>query len=141
MQTSLTLVQGTPDTCPEERIHEQQKGAGEHLGLDFSRTDWKVHEAEFFQAVFLKVIASKFLSLAATAAVVQCQRAHLPMEEMWVRSLGWEDPLEKEMATHSSILAWKIPWTEEPGGLQSMGFTKDSKVTLLNNNSQLHVMV
>ena len=37
-----------------------------------------------------------------------------------VRSLGWEDPLEKEMATHSGILAWRIPWTEEPGGLQSM---------------------
>ena len=40
------------------------------------------------------------------------------MWEIWIRSLGWEDPLEKEMATHSSILAWKIPWTEEPGGLQ-----------------------
>ena len=43
------------------------------------------------------------------------------MRETWVQSLGWEDPLEKEMATHSSILAWKIPWTEEPGRLQSMG--------------------
>ena len=42
-------------------------------------------------------------------------------QEIWVWSLGWEDPLEKEMATHSSILAWKIPWTEEPDGLQSMG--------------------
>ena len=42
-------------------------------------------------------------------------------QETWVWSLGWEDPLEKEMATHSSILAWRIPWTEEPGGLQSMG--------------------
>ena len=41
--------------------------------------------------------------------------------EMWVWYLGQEDPLEKEMATHSSILAWKIPWTDEPGGLQSMG--------------------
>ena len=41
-------------------------------------------------------------------------------QEKQVQSLGWEDPLEKEMATHSSILAWKIPWTEEPGGLQSM---------------------
>ena len=41
--------------------------------------------------------------------------------ETWVRSLGWEDPLEKGMATHSSILAWRIPWTEEPGGLQFMG--------------------
>ena len=39
----------------------------------------------------------------------------------WVRSLGWEDPLEEGMATHSDILAWRIPWTEEPGGLQSMG--------------------
>ena len=43
------------------------------------------------------------------------------MQEMWVRSLGQEDPLENGMATHSSILAWEIPWTEEPGGLQSMG--------------------
>ena len=41
--------------------------------------------------------------------------------ETRIQSLGWEDTLEKEMATHSSILAWKIPWTEEPGGLQSMG--------------------
>ena len=40
---------------------------------------------------------------------------------MWVQSLGGEDPLEKEMATHSTILAWEIPWTEEPDGLQSMG--------------------
>ena len=42
------------------------------------------------------------------------------MQKMWIQSLGWEDPLEKEMATHSSILAWEIPWMEEPGGLQSM---------------------
>ena len=42
------------------------------------------------------------------------------MQETWVQSLGWEDPLEKEMAAHSSILAWDTPWTEEPGGLQSM---------------------
>ena len=47
---------------------------------------------------------------------------HLPaMLETQLPSLGWEDPLEKEMATHSSTLAWKIPWTEEPGGLQPMG--------------------
>jgi len=43
------------------------------------------------------------------------------MQETWVQSLGWENPLEKEMATHSSIHAWKIPWTKELGGLQSMG--------------------
>ena len=44
-------------------------------------------------------------------------RICLPMQEMWIQSLGWADPLEKEMATHSSILAWEFPWTEEPGGL------------------------
>ena len=43
------------------------------------------------------------------------------MQEPWVQSLSWEDPLEKEMATHSSILAWRIPWTEDSGGLQSTG--------------------
>ena len=42
------------------------------------------------------------------------------MQETWVQSLGWEDPLEKGMATHSSILSWRIPWTEEPGGLLSI---------------------
>ena len=46
-------------------------------------------------------------------------------QETWVRSLGWKDPLEEEMATHSSILAWKILWTEKPGGLQSMWVTKN----------------
>ena len=43
------------------------------------------------------------------------------IQETWVQSLGWEDPLEKGMATHFSILAWRLPWTEEPGGLQSTG--------------------
>ena len=46
------------------------------------------------------------------------------MQEMQVQSLGWEDPLEKEMVTHFSILAWTIPWTEEPGGLQSIGLQR-----------------
>ena len=46
------------------------------------------------------------------------------MWETWVRSLDWEDPLEKEMATHSSTLAWKIPWMEDPGRLQSMGLQR-----------------
>ena len=46
------------------------------------------------------------------------------MQETWVASLGWEDPLEKGMSTHSSILAWRIPWTEEPDGLQFMGLQR-----------------
>ena len=48
------------------------------------------------------------------------------MEETGVQSLGWEDPREEKMTTHSSILAWRIPWTEEPGGLQSMGSQSDT---------------
>ena len=46
------------------------------------------------------------------------------MQDNWVQPLGWEDPLEKGMATHSSILAWRVPWTEEPGRLQSMGLQR-----------------
>ena len=58
----------------------------------------------------------------ALSSLVAQRLKHLPaMQETWVQSLDREEPLEKEMATHSSILAWRIPWTEEPGGLQSPG--------------------
>ena len=53
--------------------------------------------------------------------VLVVKKIHLPMQEMLFRSLDWEELLEKEMATHSSILAWEIPWTEKSGGLESMG--------------------
>ena len=53
--------------------------------------------------------------------VVQTIKNLPAMQETWIQSLGQKDPLEKNMATHSRILAWRIPWTEEPGGLQSMG--------------------
>ena len=67
-------------------------------------------------------IPSLRFSLYLWASLVAQRLKHLPgMQEAQVRSLGWEDSLEKEMATHSSILAWRIPWREEPGGLQSMG--------------------
>ena len=56
-----------------------------------------------------------------TTLLAQMVKNPPAMQETQVRSLGWEEPLEKEMATHSGILAWKIPWTEEPGGLQPMG--------------------
>ena len=66
----------------------------------------------------LLVIFAIYLCYRSVAQMVK----HLPaMQETWVQSLSWEDPLEQGMATHSSIPAWKIPWTEEPGGLQSMG--------------------
>ena len=65
--------------------------------------------------------SSNFLNSSWFLPVAQMVTNLPAMWETWVRSLGWEDPLEKGMATHSSILAWKIPWTEEPGGLQPMG--------------------
>ena len=60
------------------------------------------------------------------------------MLETGVRSWGWEDPLEKEMATHSSILAWRIPWTEEPGGLQSTGFQESDTTERLSLSYGIH---
>ena len=51
------------------------------------------------------------------------------MKETWVQSLGWEDPLEKGMAAHSSVLAWRISWTEKPGGLQSMGSQSPTRLS------------
>ena len=65
---------------------------------------------------FFFLIFIEFLGASQVAQMVK----NLPaIQEIWVQSLGWKDALEKGMATHSSILAWEIPWTEEPGGLQS----------------------
>ena len=64
---------------------------------------------------------SKWLSIWTELSLVAQTVKRLPsIRETWVQSLGQEDPLEKEMATHSGILTWRIPWTEEPGGLQSI---------------------
>ena len=65
-----------------------------------------------------------FLCLEYWLLVAQMVKNLPAMQETQVQSLDWEDPLEKGMATHSSILAWEIPWTEKPGGLQSMGSQK-----------------
>ena len=68
-----------------------------------------------------KYLSSEQLSFHLGFPAAQTVKNLPAMQETQVRSLGWEDPLEKEMATHSSILAWRIPWTEEPGGLQPIG--------------------
>ena len=91
----------------------QSKG----LSKVFSNTTVQKHQ--FFGTQLSSLVAQRLKRLPA-------------MWETWVRSLGREDPLEKEMATHSSILAWRIPWREELGGLQSMG-RKESDMT-----EQLH---
>ena len=66
----------------------------------------------------------QFLTRWMKPLVAQTVKSLLEMQKTWVRSLGGEDPLEKGMVTHSNILAWKIPWTEEPGRLQSMGLQR-----------------
>ena len=74
---------------------------------------------------FILIIQDKiFVSWYYASLVAQLVKRLPAMQETWVRSLGGEDPLEKEMATHFSTLAWKIPWTEEPGRLQSMGLQR-----------------
>ena len=90
-----------------------------HLGLD--GTSWR------WARVPLSVLKYAFLLLVKNLPAVQ---------ETQVQSLGREDPLEKEMATHASILAWKIPWTEEPGGIQSVGWQSDMAEWLNSNSRQ-----
>ena len=79
--------------------------------------------------ISLSMIASKIVILCpgkppAASLVIQMVKNLPAMQVIWVQSLCQEDPLEKGMTTHSSLLAWEIPWTEEPGGLQSMGLQR-----------------
>ena len=69
-------------------------------------------------------VENNIYQMLLCALVVRSVKDPPAMWETWVSFLGWEDPLEKEMAIHSSIPAWEIPWTEEPGGLQSMGLQR-----------------
>ena len=75
--------------------------------------------------------------MVRASLVAQRLKRLAPMRETWVLSLGREDTLEKEMAPHSSILAWRIPWTEEPGRLQSTG---SQSRTRLSNFTSLHLL-
>ena len=82
------------------------------------------HHTEIPQMLKHPLLFDDFMSLLTTlwaSLVAQLVKNSPAMQETWVRSLGWEDHLEEGMAIHSSIFAWRIPWTEEPGGLQSIG--------------------
>ena len=82
----------------------------------------KWEDKDYFWVLNMFILIWMVIEWVYTNTPVAQRLKCLPaMWEIWVRSLGWEDPLEKEMATHSSILAWRIPWTEEPGRLQSTG--------------------
>ena len=124
---------------PEFSLHEVlQARILEWVAMPFSRrSSWLRNQTQ------ISCITGRFFTIWATweahcsewvhhniwgnirASLVAQRLKHLPaMWETWVQSLGPEDPLEKEMATHSSILAWRIPWMEEPGGLQSTGLQR-----------------
>ena len=80
-------------------------------------------EGCLFTLLIVSFVVQKFIFIGASL-VSQLVKNLPPMQETQVQSLGQEDPLEKEMANHSSILSWKIPWTVEPSGLQSMGLQR-----------------
>ena len=105
---------------------------------DSTKCGWEIFEKEIFKSKTWIYCALATVYIAFIL-YLQLFRCHLPciaslvaerlkcltaMQETWVQSLGWEDPLEKEMATHSGILAWRIPWMEEPSGLQSTGLQR-----------------
>ena len=77
------------------------------------------------------------MSSFGASVIVQLVNNLPAMQETWVLLLGWRDPLEKEMATHTSILTWRIPRTEEPGGPQSMGSQESDTTEQLNHHHHL----
>ena len=92
---------------------EQTLGDGEGQGSLASCSPWGRKESDTTS----QLNNSKYLNMISLVA--QMVKCLLVRQETWVRYLGWEDPLEQGMAMHSSFLAWRIPWIEEPGGLQS----------------------
>ena len=131
-----------PDPYP---LFESSRNSFSSLGtLDFLSTCLGIDSLIFFlkclkdfdkmSAILWKLLSCARLFTSLVAQTVKC----LPiMQETWVQSLGQEDLLEKEMATHSSIRVWKIPWMEEPGRLQSMGSVAKSR-TQLSDFTSLH---
>ena len=92
--------------------------SGQNVELDHSPARW---EEDLITGSRGEFTAGCSRTIGNFTCVTQTVKNLSAMQETWVQSLGWEDPLEKEMATHSSSLAWRIPWTGEAGGLQSMG--------------------
>ena len=96
-----------------------EKEIATHSSILAWRITWMEEAGRLQSMGSQKLDTTKWLNW--TELVAQMVKNPPAMWETWVRSLGWEDPLEEDMATHSSILAWRIPWTEEPGELQSIG--------------------
>ena len=119
------------------KVKEESEKVGLKLNIQKTKilafgpiTSWEidgetVETVSHFIFLSSKITAGGDCSQEIWASFVAQRIKHLPaMQETQVQSLSWEDPLEKEMAAHSSIPAWRIPWTEEPGGLQSTGLQR-----------------
>ena len=134
------------------RLDEAQAGiniARRHINnLKYTDNTTLMAESEELKSLLMKAkkesekVGSKFnLQKTRASLVAQMVKCLPAMWETWVQSLGWEDPVEKEMATHSSTLAWNIPWTDEPDRLQSMGSQRvghDWTTSLTHSNSLMH---
>ena len=99
-------------------------GGKKHQKVQKAKLEFALHQPLFTYHLHRihSYLHSIYIVYCIVASLVAQSVKNLPaVQETWIRSLGWEEPLEKEMATHSSILAWKISWTEGPGGLQSVG--------------------
>ena len=129
LQSCPTLCDPIDGSPPSSTVPEIfQAGTLEWVAIFFSnawgshnkRTDWENEQ----QGICLTLLGIQLLSLERLSLVAQMVKNLPAVQEMWVWSLRWEDPLEKRMATHSSILVWRIPWTEDPIGLQSMGLSR-----------------
>ena len=108
------------------KSHSPQRNLAEHLG-QWPRRQWclslgsRVPLTHLYSLSWADEAGAQEEAPSLQTGFPVAQWIHLPMQEAQLPSLGWEEPLEEEMATHCSILAWRIPWTEESGGLQSMG--------------------
>ena len=96
-------------------------GEGRQLGGAFEHQLCQATEKEEPGKLFEQQLSEATKKTNRAFLVIQMVKNLPAVQETWVQSLGWDDPWKKGMGTHSSILAWRIPWTEEPGGLQSTG--------------------
>ena len=99
------------------------EGNGNPLQYSCLENPW-MEKPGRLQSMGLQRVRHDWTTSLSLSLVAQMLKGLLTLQDTWARSLGWEDPLEKEMANHSSTLAWKIPWTEEPGRLQSLGLQR-----------------
>ena len=113
----ITLVLGVQ--CSDWYLYTLHNGG--HSKSSYHASLYIVTKNFFLVMRTFKIYSQYSIINDSHSLVTQMVKNRPEMQETQVRSLGWEDPLEEGMATHSSILAWRIPWTEEPGGLQSMG--------------------